>query len=154
VIKAIYIADKSGQRRRRVGTARVVSGKGIEGDRNYGRSDWPGQNITFIEVEEIDKYNSDYGQGVEEWEFGRNVVTQRIRLNDLVGKAFTIGSAAFRGVELCEPCGTLGSRLANESISASQCVRGLVHKAGLRADVIEDGSIEEGMSLVVNEQHE
>jgi MOSC domain-containing protein YiiM len=154
VIKSIYIADVPGHQRRKVVTASVVSGKGIAGDRNYGRSDWPGQNVTFIEVEEIDRYNAEYGQRVEDWEFGRNVVTDGVRLNSLVGKTFNIGSAKFVGIELCEPCATLGGYLANESITSSQCVKGLAHRAGLRADVIEDGSIEEGMSLIVHDTHE
>lgn len=154
MIVNIYIADEPGHRRRKVGTADVVTGNGIAGDRNYGRSDWPGQNVTFIETEEIENYNANHRQRVAEWEFGRNVVTQSVRLNALVGKTFTIGSARFRGIELCEPCATLGGYLANDSISARECVKALAHKSGLRADVIQDGTIEAGMSLSVDSQFE
>jgi MOSC domain-containing protein YiiM len=150
VIKRIFVANDAGHGRRNVRTAKVVTGNGIVGDRNYGRSDWPGQNVTFVEIEEIENYNANSQQDVAEWKFGRNVVTQGVRLNALVGKTFMIGSARFRGVELCEPCATLGGYLANESISADQCVKSLIHKAGLRADVIENGSIEEGMSLAID----
>ena len=151
MIKTIYIVGAAGHQRSRVRGATVVAGKGIVGDRNYERADWPGQNVTFIEIEQIDRYNVKFGQEIEEWQFGRNVVTRGVRLNDLVGRTFSIGSAKFRGIELCEPCATLGSYLANESMTARQCVQGLIHRAGLRADVIEDGLIEEGMPFLIDQ---
>jgi MOSC domain-containing protein YiiM len=150
MISAIYLADMAGHRRSRVSSAVVERQMGIVGDRNYGLANWPGQNVTFIEIEEIDRYNAHYNQNVPEWKFGRNVVTRGVRLNDLVGKSFAIGTARFSGVELCEPCATLGGYLSNESLSSREIVRALTHRAGLRADVIEGGTIREGMELTID----
>jgi MOSC domain-containing protein YiiM len=70
-----------------------------------------------------------------------------VRLNDLVGKTFQIGTVKLKGVELCEPCATLGSALENESIKNADVVKAFVHKGGLRADVLTSGSIKVGMSI-------
>ena len=150
MIEAIYLADGPGHTRRKVRTASVVSGQGLVGDRNFGRTDYPGQNVTLIEAEEIESYNGRQAQDIEAWKFGRNIVTRGMRLNSLVGKTFAIGPARFKGVELCEPCAHLGRHLETDSMPAKQCVKVLVHKAGLRADVVQDGSIEEGMALVID----
>ena len=128
-------------------SASVASGNGIPGDRNHGKSDHPGRNVTFIEVEEIRRYNAVHGQDIAPPVFGRNIVTEGVRLNDLVGKVFQIGPATFRGVELCEPCATLGGYLATDTISSAAAVKALVHRAGLRADVVAGGAIEPGMSF-------
>lgn len=37
-------------------SVRVVAGAGIEGDWYYGAQDKPGQNITFVEAEEIEGF--------------------------------------------------------------------------------------------------
>ena len=150
MIKAIYIADEHGGETRRAAKVELVAGKGIVGDRNYDHSKWPGQNITFIEAEEVARYNDSFGQAIEPADVRRNVITEGVRLNDLVGKEFSIGDARFVGVELCEPCADLGAVLANDSISKEGVVKAFVHKGGLRADVLEGGSIGDGMPIVVD----
>ena len=125
MIRAIYISDARGAKPRRVHSAQLETGKGIVGDRNFDLSNWPGQNITFIELEEIERYNMTHGQGIEPWEVRRNVVTSGVRLNDLVGKQFEIGTARFVGVELCEPCDTVGEYLGNDSITDLGTVLGM-----------------------------
>jgi MOSC domain-containing protein YiiM len=74
-------------------------------------------------------------------------VTQGVRLNQLVGKEFTIGDVRFYGVELCEPCGSLGKALANDSLTPAQVVKAWVHSGGLRANVLSTGILRLGMTF-------
>lgn len=123
---------------------RVIAGSGIEGDRYFGRRDEPGQNITFIEAEEIEAFLDASQRPRDLSVTSRNVVTRGVRLNDLVGKEFTIGGVRFRGVDLCEPCRTLGRKLESSDLPAAAVVKRLVHRAGLRADALSTGEIARG----------
>tara|TARA_R110000851_G_scaffold214995_1_gene367726 strand:+ start:15741 stop:16199 length:459 start_codon:yes stop_codon:yes gene_type:complete len=147
MIKAIFTASENLGGQRQVPAIDLVAGKGIKGDRNFDRSQWPGQNITFIELEEINTFNQRFSQQISLSDTRRNVITEGIRLNDLVGQIFRIGDVSFKGVELCEPCSTLGALLQNDSLSKKAVVKAFTHKAGLRADVLSDGQISVGMQI-------
>ena len=149
MIKAMFIADQSLGQQRQVSEIELVKGKGIVGDRNFDQARWPGQNITFIEQEQIDQFNQDYQQQIGLADTRRNIITTGIRLNDLVGKEFMIGETRLKGVELCEPCATLGRLLANDTILKKEVVRAFVHKSGLRADVISNGVIDDCMDISI-----
>ena len=151
MIHTIFIAEHSLGKQVQVDKIELITGKGIVGDRNFDRAQWPGQNITFIEIEEIEAFNNNYQQRIQLADTRRNIITQGIRLNDLVGKEFSIGNVRFKGVELCEPCATLGKLLGNDTLAAKDVVKAFVHKSGLRADVLSDGEIQYGMAITVNE---
>jgi MOSC domain-containing protein YiiM len=125
----------------------VAAGAGIEGDRYFDVHDEPGRNVTFVEAEEIEAFAREHQRPVDLSMTGRNVVTRGIRLNDLVGREFSVGSVRFRGVELCEPCLTLGEALASSSLSPPQVVKHWVHRAGLRADALSSGQLSVGASF-------
>ncbi len=125
----------------------LIAGAGIEGDRYFDHHDEPGQNITFVEAEEIETFLNEYQREYDLSITGRNVVTRGVRLNELVGKEFTAGDVQFRGVELCEPCLGLGESLQSETLTAAQVVRRWVHRAGLRADVLRTGTLSVGSSV-------
>jgi len=125
----------------------VVAGAGIKGDRYFDRHDEPGQNITLIEAEEIESFISEYQRAPDLSVSNRNIVTRGVRLNDLVGREFMIGDIRLRGVELCEPCLGLGKSLSSPELSAAQVVKRLLHKAGLRADVLSSGSLARGAKI-------
>lgn len=128
---------------------RVVAGAGIEGDRYYGtQQKYPGQNITLVEAEAIERFNAEQGTQLPLTGTRRNLITRGVRLNQLVGREFTIGSARLRGVELCEPCATLGRYLATPELTSAAIVAALIHKAGLRADVLTTGVIRVGDAVV------
>lgn len=147
MIKAIFTASENLGGQRQVPEIDLVAGKGIKGDRNFDRSQWPGQNITFIELEEINAFNQRFSQQISLSDTRRNVITEGVRLNDLVGQIFRIGDVSFKGVELCEPCATLGALLENDSVSKKAVVKAFTHKAGLRADILSDGQISVGMQI-------
>ncbi len=147
MIEAIFIAKEELGKQQHVDSIQVVRGKGIVGDRNYGKSKWPGQNLTFIEAEEIERYNSTFNQKAELSATRRNIITRGVRLNDLVGKVFFIGNIKLKGVKLCEPCAVLGGLLENDTMKSKDVVKAFVHKGGLRVDILTDGCIEVGMEF-------
>ena len=65
-------------------------------------------------------------------------------MNALVGKEFVVGSVRLRGVELCEPCMGVGKAMATESVTPSAVIKYMVHRGGLRADVLTSGTIAAG----------
>ena len=60
----------------------------------------------------------------------------------LVGRRFTVGSVEAVGIELCAPCNHL------HSLTQPGVMRGLVHRAGINADVVRDGEIAVGDEVV------
>jgi MOSC domain-containing protein YiiM len=71
-------------------------------------------------------------------EHRRNLVTRGIDLNSLVGYEFRIGDVRCRGMRLCEPCTVI------DGYASRPLLRALVHRGGLRADILEDGLIKRG----------
>ena len=94
--------------------------------------------MTLIESEALDAASREAGLGFLPEDSRRNIITRGVRLNDLVGQEFQVGSVKLRGVELCEPCAHL-AQLAGKPI-----LRSLVHRGGLRADILSDGVIHVG----------
>jgi MOSC domain-containing protein YiiM len=125
----------------------LLAGAGIEGDRYFDLHDEPGQNITFVEAEEIEAFLSKCQRKYDPSVTGRNVVTRGVRLNEFVGKEFVVGDVRFRGVELCEPCLVLGEALQSETLTPAQVVRHWVHRAGIRADVLSTGVLSVGAGV-------
>jgi len=122
----------------------VLAGAGLVGDRyfrgrgTYSGVDTTGRQITLIESEALEAAGVESGLAIGGQDSRRNVVTHGISLNDLVGHEFHIGDVHLRGVELCEPCSHL-ARLAGKPI-----LRSLVHRGGIRADILSDGMIRVG----------
>jgi MOSC domain-containing protein YiiM len=131
------------------GRVSVVAGSGIQGDRYFGCDDEPGQNVTFIEAEELERFADEHGRDRELSLTGRNVVTRGVRLNDLVGREFSVGAVRFRGVELCEPCRNFGRALAGPDLSGARIVKLWVHRAGLRADALTSGEMYVGSKIEI-----
>jgi len=119
------------------------AGRGLEGDRYFdGRGTFSneharGHDLTLIESEALDELTLPSGRLAAE-EARRNVVTRGIDLNALVGKRFLIGDVECVGQRLCEPCAHL------ERLTEPGTLRGLVHRGGLRADVLTDGTLRVG----------
>lgn len=126
----------------------AVPGRGLEGDRyfsktgTYSRRDGPDREITFIEVEAIEALRREYGIAVEAKETRRNVATRGIALNHLVGARFRVGEILVQGLRLCEPCGYL------EDTSGRPIRAGLVHRGGLRAQILIEGWLRVGDQIV------
>ena len=148
MIEAIYVAAEDRGIQRKLEQVSLIAHSGIVGDRNFNKTKWPGQNITFIEKEEIDNFNLVYGQSIDQDAPRRNIITSGVRLNDLVGKEFEIGAVKFLGVSLCEPCMLFAGDLENETISRKDVAKAFLRKGGLRADILTDGVISVGMTVI------
>jgi len=127
-----------------VDEVRAIPGRGLEGDRyfdNKGRAPEVKRELTLIEAEAIEAFKSeisvDYGLG----DSRRNVVTRGVPLNHLVGKEFWVGEVKARGIMLCEPCSHL------QKLTVKQVLPGLVHRAGLRAQILTEGTIRVGATV-------
>jgi MOSC domain-containing protein YiiM len=128
---------------------RVLAGAGIEGDRYFNAKGGPGENITLVEAEVIEEFNATFGTRHELSCTRRNLVTRGVRLGLLVGKEFIVGHVRLRGVELCEPCTGLGKSMASEAVTPAAVVKYLVHRAGIRADVLSSGTISTGAEFSI-----
>ena len=127
-----------------------MAGAGIVGDRHFSyAAEVPGQNLTLMEAEELEAFNLRHGTDFPLTAFRRNLVTRGVRLNNLVGRIFTIGTVRLRGVELCEPCAHLAERLVQGRLTASTIVADLVGRGGLRADILQGGVVRLGDALVL-----
>ncbi len=110
-----------------------VRARGIVGDRYADAGD-----ITLIEAEALEAFTAETGIELSHEESRRQVLTRGIRLNDLVGKRFRVGEVECVGRELCEPCNHL------QSMTREGVLRGMVHRAGLNADIVTPGRIAVG----------
>jgi MOSC domain-containing protein len=149
-VEVILLAEKAGEPMSEHDLAELQAGKGIIGDRYYSSqgtfsealADAADFQVTLIEQEEIDFFNQKTGFKYSGKDFRRNIVTSGIRLNDFEGKEFSIGNVKLRGVRLCEPCAYLSDLLGPEVLQH------MVHKAGLRAQVLVDGKIRASDSIL------
>jgi hypothetical protein len=139
VVQALWIADSAGKPARQLQRATALAGRGLAGDRHVAGtgtfpSGLPGSALTLIESEVCDSFAPPLAAD----EHRRNIVTRGIDLAALVGYEFTIGTVHCRGMRLCEPCTVI------EGYATRPVLRSLVHRGGLRADILTDGDIAVG----------
>jgi hypothetical protein len=123
----------------------LEAGKGIFGDRYYNQEGTfsnkgeiqPDRDVTLIEIEKIDALNKEHNLDITAEDLRRNIVVSNCDLNSLVDKEFQIGEVVLKGLRLCEPCKYLSDKLNNEEVLSQ-----MIHKAGLRAQIIKSGSID------------
>jgi MOSC domain-containing protein YiiM len=147
-VVSIYIAPTAGSQMQSLGGVSALPGRGLEGDRYFtGRGAFssrvvPGREVTevtLIESEVLEDIRGRWGIDVAESDSRRNVVTRDVALNELVGREFDIGEVRLRGAGLCEPCVSLVRSPENKHL-----LRALVHKGGLRAQILTAGRIAVG----------
>lgn len=136
-VAAILITAKAEAPLSRVDEAEALAGRGLAGDRyatGCGTFSAPGcgYELTLAEAEVLDEIQLPWEQA------RRNIVTRGISLNGLVGQRFRIGSIECIGRRLAEPCAHL------EKLARPGLLRPLVHRGGLRADIIKGGVIRLG----------
>jgi MOSC domain-containing protein YiiM len=127
-----------------VAEAHAVPGKGLEGDRYFDQAGsfskpLPDYELTLIELEAFEDLKRNFGIELAPGDGRRNIVTRGVPLNDLVGREFQVGEVTLRGLRLCEPCSHL-ARIVNQK----GIIRGLIHRGGLRAQILTAGTIRVG----------
>ncbi len=146
-VVSIFIAPSGSAPMAPVREARAHPGKGLQGDRyfkqlgTFSNKPGPAREVTLIESEAIDALQRDYQIGLKPSETRRNIVTRGVALNHFVGRDFRVGEATLRGIRLCEPCSHL-ERLTREGVQQA-----LVHRGGLRAQVLSEGVIRIGDAI-------
>lgn len=148
-VVAIHVAGAARQPMVAVESAQAVTGKGLAGDRYFeaqgsffkNEHARPDREITLIEQEALEALVRDYHVELSAAESRRNILTSGVSLNHFVGREFTVGQARLRGLRLCEPCGHL-ERLTGRKL------KGLTHRGGLRAQIVEGGEIRVGHPIV------
>lgn len=148
-VEAIHLAETEGGPTFAVTEVKAITGTGLEGDRLVnaaraagGKPIAPKRQVTLIEAEALEALARDYDIVLSAAASRRNICTRGAALNHLVGREFRVGDVRLRGIELCEPCGTL------ERLSGQQgVVKGLLHRGGLRAEIVEGGVIRTGDPL-------
>jgi MOSC domain-containing protein YiiM len=139
-VEAIFVTAAHGELPAPVKSVQARAGRGLEGNRYY----WadgdapPGGAVTLIAAEAVEAVANEGTVSVEAAAMRRNVLTRGIDVNELVGKRFRIGDVVCEGVELCEPC------LDLESMTQPGVIKAFVHRAGLNADILNDGEISVG----------
>jgi hypothetical protein len=133
-VAGILIAPMAEAPLTRVDAAEAVPGRGLVGDRyadGAGTFSAPGRGyeLTLVEASVLEEIELP-------WEDARrNLVTAGISLNALVGKRFRVGAVECVGRRLAEPCAHL------EKLARPGLLRPLVHRGGLRADILAGGTI-------------
>jgi MOSC domain-containing protein YiiM len=148
-IVSINIAKTASEPLTSVDQVKAVAGQGLEGDRYFlnqgtftGNPNTTGRQVTLIEQEAIEALERDYGVKIDQKDARRNIVTSGVPLNHLVGQEFRVGGVRMRGVRLSEPCNHMAS-LVDET-QKDKIRLGLMHRGGLRADILNDGVIRVG----------
>ena len=123
----------------KVESIEVIENKGVVGDRHFKEFNDPYCQLSLIESESIDYYNSRYGLSLSYLDFRRNIVTKGIQLNNLIGKNFLIGDVKVEGVDLCRPC-----RHLTEIINQDNIIKEFLRKGGLRCQILSSSKINIG----------
>jgi MOSC domain-containing protein YiiM len=147
-VESIHIAAEAQGLLQSVGQVQAIPGAGLGGDRyalkvgTFYKPE-PDYELTLIEAESIEALRRDYQIELSAGESRRNIVTRNVPLNHLVGREFAIGAVRIRGIRLCEPCDHL------QKVTGKSVIKGLLHRGGLRAQILTPGTIRVGDTVTV-----
>jgi len=143
-VVSLHVATTGSAPMKSVSEVHALAGQGLQGDRyalklgTYSNQPGSGRDLTLIEMEALEALKRDYQITLEAGSTRRNIVTRGVALNHLVGVEFTVGDAILRGTRLCEPCAHM------EKLTVKGAMRGLIHRGGLRAEIVKGGMIRVG----------
>lgn len=153
-VVSIFIAPNEGLEMQQVVYVTALAGKGLEGDRYAeGKGVWSKtrpkiRHVSLIAQEAIQAANSEALESFSAEDTRRNIVTQGVDLNSLVGRTFWVGGVEMRGTELCHPCERPSKLSDKEGFKDA-----FVNRGGLRAEIMNDGEIKIGDPIVVLVPH-
>ena len=138
-IEFINITSNSNNKTCYINQAFLEKDKGIVNDRYYDCYKDKKEQVTFINLEEIDTFNNNIGKNVDYKDFRRNVIISGINLSKCINKKIIIQNVVLKIHELCQPCNYLQKKLGIPNL-----VKMLVNKSGVRAEIISSGFISVG----------
>jgi MOSC domain-containing protein YiiM len=146
-VLSIFVRSKPSEAVVEIDEVLAVPGKGLHGDHHFsGRSfkeNDPGRELTLIEHEALTAIEKEHNVSLNPGESRRNIITENVPLNHLIGKEFRVGEVTLKGIRLCEPCSHLGELTQKEVLPA------LIHRGGLRAQILTKGNICAGDQVYV-----
>lgn len=148
-LKAIAISPGANAEIQLLDSVNAIAGKGLEGDRYYNgngafsETTGTGRELTLIAQEDLEAFTREHNLPLTHEASRRNLLTEGVPLNHLVGKRFKIGNVLLEGKRLCEPCNTL----AKYTGYGQKLLSVTIHRAGLRCDIIEGGTIHTGDTI-------
>ena len=147
-VESIHIASDAAQATQSLQQVVAIPGEGLQGDRYALKTGTfyepgPDHELTLIEAEAVEALEREDKVKIDAGEARRNIVTRNVPLNHLVGKEFEIGEVRIRGIRLCEPCDHL------QKLTGKKVLKGLIHRGGLRAQILTKGTIRVGDSVKV-----
>jgi MOSC domain-containing protein YiiM len=144
VLTGIWLTFEAAAPMRRVPSARLLPGRGLEGDRYaLGGGTWARypdleKQLTLIDAANVAAVAAEVGVPLTPGDTRRNVVTAGIHLPSLVGRWFAVGDALLFGVKRCPPCTHL------ERLTGARLVKAMVHRGGVNAAVFAGAVVAEG----------
>ena len=132
----IAISENAGKVTKNVDSVKSIAGKGLINDRHFKENNEKKSQITLIEIENINYYNKVSGTSILPKDFRRNIITEGIKLNDLVEREFFIGKVKVKAHDLCRPC-----KYLEKSLNQKNFVKELLRKGGLRCEILTNGEI-------------
>lgn len=151
-VEAICIAPAAGAPMQLLTEVEAAPGLGLTGDRYANgigfyspRPTDPGaREVTLFEAEVLDWLKAEHGIELSAAEHRRNVTVRGVRLSELLGQRFSIGDVVLEGVKDCPPCDHL------QGLVGKAVLEPLVHRGGLRARVLQGGTLRVGDAVDVN----
>jgi MOSC domain-containing protein YiiM len=143
-VREIWMTPSAAAPMQRVSAARLVAGRGLEGDRYaMGGGTWARypdleKQLTLIDRDDVAAVAAEIGASLSPGDTRRNLVTAGVDLPALVGRWFVVGDALLFGVKRCPPCTHL------ERLTGVRLIRAMVHRGGINAAVFVGGPIAEG----------
>jgi MOSC domain-containing protein YiiM len=143
-LREIWLTPTAAAPMRRVPSARLVVGAGLEGDRYaLGGGTWAEypdleKQLTLIDAGDVAAVAREVGADLSPGDTRRNLVTTGLALPSLVGGWFAVGEALLFGMKRCPPCTHL------ERLTGLKLVKAMVHRGGINAAVFAGGPIREG----------
>ena len=135
----IGIANIKGNQIQKVNKVEALKGKGLQNDRKFSENNQKKRQVTLIEIENINHFNNISNTNIHPVDFRRNVITENVRLNELVGKEFFVGNTKLKGHDLCRPC-----KYLQEKLKQNNFVKEFLHTGGLRCEILTSGKINVG----------
>jgi MOSC domain-containing protein YiiM len=150
----IWLTGTAAAPMRQVASARLLPGKGLEGDRYaLGGGTWAGypdleKQVTLIDTADVAAVAAEVGAALTPGDTRRNLVTTGIDLPSLVGRWFAVGDALLFGAKRCPPCTHL------ERLTGTRLVKAMVHRGGINAAVFAGAVIAPGAPVRVVAEEE
>ena len=135
----IGITNIKGNQIQKVNKVEALKGKGLQNDRKFSEDNQKKRQVTLIEIENINHFNNISNTNIHPVDFRRNIITENVRLNELVGKEFFVGNIKLKGHDLCRPCKYLQDKLKQNNF-----VKEFLHTGGLRCEILTSGKINVG----------